>query len=133
MDVTFLERERVVSTFLDDFRGSINKIAIKRKLKIEFNCFVEKDKKRYYPIDACMKTKEEDLFIFAINSDQKCLISALTILTFEKWGVKFNPVGIFEDQTEISRGILAKFSDACNKQISSLDQIERFEKFIENH
>ena len=137
MDITFLGRERVASTFFEDFRKSltniIKKLKDKMKLEVEFNCYIPRDKRKAYPIDACIKTEREELFVFAIHNDNRCLNSAFSILMFERMGIKFNPVGIFDDQTEISRNILAKFSDVCGKQISSLDNIERFEKFLENH
>ncbi|HJX50525.1 hypothetical protein A3K73_03870 [Candidatus Pacearchaeota archaeon RBG_13_36_9] len=133
MDVTFLERDRVASTFFGDFRVSLNKVAKKRKLDVQFNFYVDKDKKRMYPIDACIKQKNEEFFIFAINNDNTCMKALISLMRLELWKIKFHSVGIFEDLEKISPRILAKFTDIAEKQISSLDQIERFEKFIENH
>ena len=50
---------------------------------------------------------------------------------FEKWGLKFRSIGIFEDQEEINRKTLAKFSDVCEKQFSNFPGNRRFLKYVQ--
>lgn len=134
IDVTFLERKRIQSTFFEDFETQIKEIAHKRKLEVKFNYFIEtKDKTKMYPIDCYIKTKKDPLFIFAINADTRCMIATISILTFEKWGLKFHSSGVFENQQNIGREVLARFSDAGEKQISSLDNMDRLDEYIQQH
>jgi len=51
----------------------------------------------------------------------------------EKRGLKFTSIGIFENQEEINRKTLAKFTDVCGKGFSSLPgNRERFLKYIQD-
>ena len=74
---------------------------------------------------------DKHLFVFAVNNDDKCNVSTINILQYEKWGLEFKSLAIFEDQEEISRKALARFSDVCEKQFSSLiTNKERIEKYL---
>ncbi len=60
------------------------------------------------------------VLVYALPSDDRTRDATITLLQFEKWGVSFRSLAIFEDQKQISQKLLACFSDVCKKQFSSL-------------
>ena len=70
------------------------------------------------------------LFVFALPTDDRVRDATIALLQFERWGVDSRSLAIFEDQEQINRKVLARFSDTCEKQFSSLsanrDRIARF-------
>ena len=62
--------------------------------------------------------------IYAIRNDDRCRDATIGILQFEKWAIPFQALGIFEDQERISRRVLARFTDVCHRQFSSIKRNE---------
>jgi hypothetical protein len=61
------------------------------------------------------------LYIFALNGDDRTRDTTISIHSFEKWGIPFKSLAIFENQENINRKVLARLSDVCDKQFSSLE------------
>jgi len=118
-DLTFLSRERARSTFMEDFRRFMDaNVPADRK---EFDWHdPSRDPNGKYIVDCRINGMAEPLFVYALNGDNKVRDTTIGILYFERLGVRFRSLGIFESQEEVNRKVLARFSDVCEKQFSSL-------------
>lgn len=120
-DVSFLSRERVRSTFMEDLRSFLHSHVQAERLIVEWTDPLH-DRKKRYPVDYRINNLPRPLFIFALPSNSRVKDATINLLTFEYWGLKFQSLGIFEDQGQIDRVSLAKFTDVCDKAFSSLDE-----------
>ncbi|MBN2564491.1 MAG: DUF1828 domain-containing protein [Candidatus Eisenbacteria bacterium] len=130
-DVTYISRERVRSTFMEDFRSFMTQNVPEDRLTFDWNDPTQ-DPEAKYTVDCRVNGTERPLFIFALLDDNRVRDATIAFLQFERWNLPFRGVGIFEDQQEVNRKVLARFSDVCDKQFSSLsgteDRIARYLK-----
>jgi hypothetical protein len=119
-DVTYLNRELVYSTFIEDFRSFTEKsVPAERR---EFNWHhPQLDPIANYPVDLRINGTETPVFVYAINNDNKARDVTISLLKFELWKLQYHSISIFENQEDINRQVLARLSDVCEKQFSSLD------------
>ncbi len=131
-DVSFLSRERIRTTFFEDFRELVSKTVPESRLVFDWHDS-HHDPKGIYTVDCRVNGMGRQLFIYALPNDDRTRDATIAILQFEKLGLSFHSLAIFEDQETINRKVLARFSDVCEKQFSTLrpnyDRIDKYPEF----
>lgn len=118
-DVTFLSRERVRSTFMEDFRTFMEgTVPVDRRAFDWFD--PQHDPEGKYTVDCRINGMPKPIMVYALPSDDRVRDATISLLQFERWNVPHRSLAVFEDQEEVNRKVLARFSDMCEKQFSSL-------------
>lgn len=118
-DVTYLSREVIKSTFMEDFRQFITKELPEDRITLAWHD-ENRDPQGRYMVDCRVNHMAKPLMVFAIPSDDRASVANITILQFEKWGLDFRSIAIFENQENIQRDVLARLSDVVDKQFATL-------------
>jgi hypothetical protein len=129
-DVTYLSRERIKSTFMEDFRSFIAENVPEGRREFDWR-HPRLDPEGVYPVDCRVNGMQRPIFVFALPNDNKTRDATIALHQYERWSLEYRSVSIFENQEEINRKVLARFSDVCEKQYSNLSgNRERIARYL---
>jgi hypothetical protein len=123
-DVNFLDRDRVRSTFKEDFHRLVedkSREAGFESIQFDYTHPVQ-DPQKQYPVDVRINGKvTPQLLVFGIGNDTNCRDATIILQQWEKWEESFQSITVFRDQTEINRFVLARFTNVAGRLLSSLE------------
>ena len=129
-DVSFLSREQVRKTFNEDFHRLVSQAIPEERLHFDWHD-PERDPSAKYVVDCRINGMARPLYAYALLNDNNTRDATIALHQFVQWDVPFQPIAIFEDQESIGRKVLARFSDVCQSQFSSLHgNEERIAEFL---
>lgn len=130
-DVTYLTRERARSTFMDDFETFIEENVTQDRRTFGWHDN-EYDPEAMYVVDCRINQREQPLLVYALPNDDKVRDATIGLHQFENWYKRpQHSVAVFENQENINRKVLARFSNVCEKQFSTLDaNKERIARYL---
>jgi hypothetical protein len=112
-DVSYLSRERVRSTFIDDFKGILERIIPSERLEFDW-ADADRDPRNLYQVDCKVRQNSKPLFVYALTGDAKVSAATIAIHQFREWGLSFRPVALFHDKEEINKKVFSRFHEVCN-------------------
>ena len=129
-DVSYLSRERVRSTFMDDFRALMEERVPEQRREFDWHD-PEHDPDGNYTVSCRVNGMPQPLFVFALPNDGAVRDATISLLKFESWQIPHKSLAIFENMEEINGRVVARFVDVGEKTFSSLPgNVERIEKFL---
>jgi uncharacterized protein DUF1828 len=117
-DLDYLSQERVKSTFIEDLLGLLEE-RFKGRTQRDYHD-PEHDPKGEYPVDLLINHSHQPVAVFALLNDDRCRDATITLQQLRAWERPTFSTGVFEDQEKINRKVLARLSNACDKQFASL-------------
>ena len=129
-DVSFLTRERVRSTFLEDLKTFISNQVPESRRQFSWHD-PEHDPDGLYMVDCRINGAKRPLMIHGLPNEAKVKDATITLLQFERWDLKFRSMAVFERQEAINSKVLARYSDVGEKLFSNLEgNKERISAFL---
>lgn len=123
-DISFLSREIVRSTFMEDLTAFVKSKVPPNRLELNWRD-ESRDSTGKYIVDFRINHMKRPVFLYGLPSEDKMKDAQISLLTFEKWNLKFQSIAVFEDQMSLPRKPLARFTDVVGKQLTDFERDNR--------
>ena len=132
-DVSYLSREQVRSTFIEDFRALLYDKVSERRMTFDW-WDPDYDPDGIYTVDCRINGMSEPLFVYALSSGNKALSAALALHQFNEWEIPFRSLGILEDKSVMTRKEFAIFRNVWGTYFTGINESrEEIEHFLEEN
>ena len=122
-DVSYLSKEQVRPTFMEDFRTLLHKKVSEPEKRMFFDWWhQERDPQRIYRVDCLINGIPEPLFVYALANDSRTRDATIALHQFRRWEVPFRPLGIIKDSGAVSNNVLARFNDVCKEYFIGINE-----------
>lgn len=128
-DLTFLNRARVESTFIEDLYAALQNTVGSDKVQREYEVpgISSADK---YIVDFRIPGKNSDFFVFGVSNKDKARLTTVVLEHLRGEQIEFESLLVFADQSIIPRDDLARLSNVGGEMVASLDAQEDLKRKI---
>lgn len=117
-DLRTQTRERIKSTFRDDLERVLTERFTERLSKGWHEATHDPD--GHYQVDFMINHLQRPIAVFGVPADHAALSATVTLLKLREWNIDVFASIVHEDQTKLSGNVLARLTDAVDKQWSIL-------------
>lgn len=122
-DVSYLSKEQIKSTFIDDFRTLFYEGVQEPEKRVFFDWSDQnRDPQKNYKVDCLINREHKPLLVYALANDNRTRDATIALHQFREWGVSFHPVGIFKEPNAVGHRVLARFSDVCEDYFMGINE-----------
>lgn len=113
-DVTYLSWDRTGRAFQANFTDFMTESV--HGDCMQFNWHAPRDDSGKYRVDCRVNGMQRPLFVYALDNDERAREATIALHQFSRWGIEFEPVGVFQDVHAIGGKALGQFTDVCPSQ-----------------
>ena len=96
IDVSYLSREQVHSTFMDDFRALFYDRVDTTRMAFEWYYLV-RDPQGKFKVDCRINGMPQPLCVYALSNNDTLRDATIALHQFKEWNLSFHSMGIFEE------------------------------------
>ena len=131
IDVSYLSREHVLSTFMEDFRALLLDRVDETRMTFEW-FHLAHDPQGKYTVDCRINGMPQPLFVYALPNNSRTRDATIALHRFKEWKLPFNSMGIVEREKGMNRKVLARFRDVSNECFTDISESRKeIEQYLE--